>query len=340
MRSLLLVPGIALVVVATYDTVTTTLAVGAGSGPVSGFVSRWFWRLLQRLPGRCERHRMLRRGGPLTLVLTLLTWIALAWAGWALIFASPMVAASALVVGIGVDVTDQTTAWHIASLLATAHGLFLLGLGIAYLIPVASAVAEKRKLAGHISTLGTSPGEMLARCWDGKQFGDLNLHLLALVPEVALLAQRHLAYPLVHYFHSSTRVWAAAPSIAALDEALTLLWYGVAPEHRPDGVACRSARAAILELVDTLRTNFIDHIPDPPPIPDLAALAACGIPTVSQEEFERELGRLGHRRALLRAYVEHDGWSWDDVIAVAPEKDPSLDDTLDPAKESPLQPVA
>ena len=339
MRSLLLVPGVALVVVATYDTVVTTLAVGAGSGPVSGFVSRRLWLLLRRLPGAKERHRMLRRGGPATLVITLAAWFVLSWLGWALIFGSVLVAGSALVGGATLGIDPGSIPWRSAALLANLHGLFMLGLGIAYLIPVANAVAEKRKLAGHISTLGTSPAQMLSRSWDGAKFGDLNLHFLALVPEIALLAQRHLAYPLVHYFHSSTRVWAAAPSIAALDEALTLLWYGVAPEHRPDGVACRSARAAILELVDTLRTNFIDHIPDPPPPPDLSALAACGVPVVDQRRFDHEVERLATRRALLRAYVEHDGWSWDDVISAAPEEDPALDDTLDPTKESPLRRV-
>ena len=358
MRSLLLVPGLALVVAATYDTCVTTIGVGAGSGPVSGYVSMRLWRLLQRLPSRRERHRMLRRGGPLTVLLTLGTWFLLSWAGWSLIFVSStdsllflsagsdttvldrvLFAGSAVVGGVGMDVSPASAPWHLAALAANVHGLFMLGLGIAYLIPVASAVAEKRKLAGHISTLGTSPAEMLARSWDGRKFGDLNLHLLALVPELALLAQRHLAYPLVHYFHSSTRIWATAPSIAALDEALTLLWYGVAPEHRPDGVACRSARAAVLELVDTLRTNFIHHVPEPPPPPDLTRLAACGIPVVDQAEFEAEIEQLRNRRALLRAYVEHDGWTWDDVVEVAPEKDPSLDDTLDPSQESPLQPV-
>ena len=339
MRLLLLVPGIALVAVATYDTVVTTLAVGAGAGPVSGSVSRRLWLLLRRLPGHRERHRRLRRAGPATLVITLATWFFLSWVGWSLIFGSVLVAGSALVGGATLGIDPGSIPWRSAALAANLHGLFMLGLGIAYLIPVANAVAEKRTVAGHISTMGTSPAEMLSRAWDGRHFGDVNLHFLALVPELALLAQRHLAYPLVHYFHSSTRVWAAAPSVAALDEALTLLWYGVRPEHRPDGVACRTARAAVLELLETLRTNFIDHVPEPPPPPDLSALARCGIPVVSQREFEAELERLQTRRALLRAYVEHDGWSWDDVVAKAPEEDPSLDDTLDPTKEGPLQRV-
>jgi hypothetical protein len=299
---------------------------------------------------------MKRRAGTFILVITLLLWFLLAWLGWALVFASSeasaqlasgsgtsfadrILFAGQTLVGGASDLAAGSGGWRVAALAATAHGLFLASLSIAYLIPVVSAVAEKRKLAGHIATLGRSPDEIVVRAWNGRDFGDLNLHLVNLVPEITLLAQRHLAYPLVHHFHSSARYWACAPAVAALDEAMTMLSYGVPREHRPDAVALRTARAAVLELLETLQEEFLDNVPDPPPPPDLEVLREYGVPVHDDGRFQDRLDVLAPRRALLRAMVEQDGWAWDEVAEGDPTRDPSLDDTFDPAQESPLRPV-
>lgn len=353
----LLVGGLALVLLATYDTTATVLAVSSSAGPVSGWLSRRVWRLVLALPRQHLRHRVLRRIGPLTLLLTLAVWLALAWAGWACVLASSTASvrlaaghgaaplgerilfAGASIIGRVQWTEPGSGVWRVVALAASLHGIFMLSLSVSYLVPVASAVAEKRKLAGHISTLGTSPVEIVLQAWNGRDFGELHQHLIALVPDVSLLAQRHLAYPLVHYFHSSARVWAAAPALAGLDDALTLLWYGVEPDRRPDAVALRTLRTAILELLDTLRADFLRTLPEAPPAPDLGAVRRGGVPVVDDAAFREDVETLSRRRALLRALVEHDGWQWDDVVMANPDSEPTVDDDIDPSDEAPLRKV-
>ena len=347
--SLNVAAGTLLVVISTYDVAATVLGVSRGAGPVSGRMSFWLWRFMQRLAGGRPQHRLLASAGTMILVATMLLWFLVAWAGWALILGSAtqdtfgerlLEAGTILLGGLGGHTTGMADGWRVVSLIATAHGLFLASLTIAYLIPVIAAVTEKRQLAGHVSTLGASPPEIVTRAWNGNGFGHLELLLINLVPEISLLAQRHMAYPLVHYFHSTVRYRAAAPTLAALDEALLMLEHGVVPHRQPDMVAVRTARAAILELLETLQHDFLRTSADPPPVPDLRCLQDAGVPTVDQADFAKAVEEQSQRRAMLRAMVEHDGWCWDHVADPDPPADPSLDDSFNPADERPLEPVS
>ena len=345
--SLNVAAGTLFVLISTYDVAATVLGVSRGAGPVSGRMSFWLWRGMRRLAAGRPQHRLLASAGTTITVSTMLLWFLVAWAGWALILGSAttdtfgerlLEAGTILLGGLGGDNTGMADGWRVVSLIATAHGLFLASLTIAYLIPVVAAVTEKRQLAGHISTLGVTPPEIVTRAWNGKGFGHLEMLLINLVPEISLLAQRHMAYPLVHYFHSAVRYRAAAPTVAALDEALAMIELGVQRDVRPDMVAVRTARAAIGELLETLENDFLHAAETPPPVPELACLVDAGIPTVPQEEFAAAMEEESYRRALLLAMVEHDGWCWDHVAE--PER-PGSDEaeTFNPADEKPLQPV-
>lgn len=344
----LTVVGMAAVTVAMYDVVVTALAVSRGPGPFSGRLSLLAWNVARR---RRQSHRVMRRMGTVLLVGTLLTWIGTVMLGWTLVFCGAPGAVhddhgrpasttsrvyftgSALLGRVGTEYAPGGNVWQLYALAAGANGLILAGLGIAYLIPVVDAVTSKRKLAGWICTLGVTPHQILRTAWNGQGFGQLDLQLVGMTPDVALLGQRLLAYPLVHYFHSSERFRAAAPSLAALDESLTLLRYGVAPEARPDAVTLHAVRAAIAELLDTIEKNFLRaDIPEAPPAPGLRLLADAGVPVVDDDEFRSAVDALAHRRALLRALVEHDGWDWDVVYQPDLGLRLGLDDTWDVLK--------
>ena len=53
--------------------------------------------------------------------------------------------------------------------------------------------------------LGERPDDALITAWDGTTFGFLPHHLITLGPEMDLLSQRHLAYPVLHFFRSGER---------------------------------------------------------------------------------------------------------------------------------------
>ncbi|WP_200892537.1 two pore domain potassium channel family protein [Aliterella atlantica] len=284
---------------------------------------------------RCaSSHQLISLTGLGILLSTTVLWIGLVWVGWTLIFSANEQAVvdansgkpadmlariyftgyTLFTLGLG-DYKPQGAVWQAATAIAAGSGFFLVSLIITYLVPVISAATQKRQLAGYISSLGKTPTDIILTAWNGKNFGLLEQHLLSLTPMILLNGQRHLTYPVLHYFHSASRYTAATLSIAVLDETLTLLKYGVKPTNQIDAVTLYAVRQAMLVFLDTLISDFIEPDTFAPPMPTLDRLRASGVPTVSDEEFDYALANLSKRRRLLLALVKSHGWNWDDVYS-------------------------
>lgn len=118
---------------------------------------------------------------------------------------------------------------------------------------------------------------------------------------------------MLYYFHSIHRARAICLSVAILDEAMTILKYGVAEPTRPDISALGSARRASTAFLTTMRSAFIRPAPEAPPLPSLESLREAGNPTASDRDFVEATKHLSVRRKLLLALVHNDGWNWQDV---------------------------
>jgi hypothetical protein len=350
---LLLAPlGLALVATALVDVLSTTIAVNRGAGPVTGRLAHALWTRVLVRHRRRTSHQLIWYGGISVVLGTLATWLVLTVVGWVLVFAAGDGAVVHVADDAAASLADRAYfagysvftlgngdlrpngAWaQLATTAAAASGLFLASLAVSYIIPVVAAAGEKRQVAGYISSIGESPDELLLGAWDGQSFGRLDDHLIALTPMVGLAGQRYLSYPTLHYFHSTERLGALAPSVAALDESMTMLAHGVAPEVRPDAVALRPARGAVLELLETLHRAFIEPAEQVPPVPSLARLRQAGIPTVTDAEFAEAVAGVEKRRRLLLALVEADGWVWEAVVAPGGPQDPTVEDTIEPGRE-------
>lgn len=342
--------GGAIVLGVLYDVGATTISLSAVRGPVSGRLSALVWVLGNR--SRSRRRRLQRITGPLLLVTILIGWFVGLTAGWTLVFsadgaltstATPEQQTSRVrwidalffvfgrLVGTGSsNLEPDEAAWSTALALLTLSGVILLTLVIAWILPVVAAVVQKRALASKISALGGSPQGIICQSWNGRDFGDLHLHLLPMIGELTILAQRHLAYPVIHYFHSSDERTAIGPRLAALDEAITLIAAGHLDDaERETGLdvsATRPLRQAISDYLSTLEYVFIQPSSTVPDLPAFDRLVAEGMvdgDTVHAELAERAEA-IETRRALLRGYVEHDGWRWSSVSrdVDAEEEDP------------------
>jgi hypothetical protein len=146
--------------------------------------------------------------------------------------------------------------------------------------------------------------------WDGDSFAGLEPKLETFGAELDRIAQDHLAYPVLHYYHSRRPEHAEALALAIFDEALTILRFGVPEEDRPSLVLLRSARAASRNYLDTLQETFDLPAEDPPPKPRLDRLREAGIPTVTDEAFEDALADVSDRRRRLLGVVEADAREW------------------------------
>lgn len=352
----LFVLGAALVLVTLYDLAATTISLSSARGPLASRLSAVVWGMARRTSGtRIESVQ--RAAGPVLLLAILMGWLVTLTLGWTMLFSvgdalestaeaqqqgSSIRGVDAVffvfgnLIGRGSSSLSPTEAWwSTLEALMSLTGVALLTLAIAWILPVVAAVVQKRALAAQISSLGGTPQEIVTRGWNGRTLGDLNLQLLPLIPEVALLAQRHLAYPVIHYFHSAAQRTAIGPRLAALDEALTLI--DAAGLDAPDTVrdtnldtsTTEPLRQAISDYLATLETVFIRADHDAPPPPDPTPLVDAGVVDGSglRDAVAERCDQLRNRRSLLAGYVRHDGWSWEDIATSRDARDERPDET-------------
>lgn len=328
-EALWLIPGVLLLLTVTIDALWTTLWVDGGAGPVASRLTTWAWRGVLAAVGR-HHHRSLSLFGPTIVATVVVTWVLLLWAGWVFVFAADtgallstrdhatpagwggrifFVAYSMFTMGNG-DFAPQGTLWQVIASLATGSGFFLASLVISYLLSVLGAVVSKRAFASGVTGLGLSPAAFLASGWGGRDFRSLDLPLSALTTQLANLSEQYLSYPVLQYYHAARPEKSPAIGIVVLDEALTMLRYGIPETIRPNPAVLRSARASVASFLETLGPAFITAAERVPQAPDLEALRERGVPTVSSGEFSEAVERLSERRRKLLGMLRNDGWTW------------------------------
>lgn len=327
--ALLMITGLLVIAAVFVDAVMTTLGVSVGAGPLTSVLLGRCWRLLMRLHRKDSTSPLLAAAGPVFVFAALLVWVLVLWAGWTLVFASsdavvsmssgePADAAglvfftgfAIITLGTG-NYTLTSDVWGTVTALASFTGFFLVTLSIAYLISVLTAVVARRALAMQINALGQSPTEIVRLGWDGERFTDqFQSQLVGLIPVVTVSAEQHLAYPVLHYFHSTTGGLAAPLAVANLDEALLLLSEVVEPAHRPDRSSTAPLRFALERYLSTAANTSWTPDVDLPPGPLLSDLEDAGVPVLGEAALEDALARHSERRATLHQLVTGDGWSW------------------------------
>lgn len=327
MTALLATIGGGLVVLTLFDVAWTTTSAGSGAGPMTRRLGDGLWMVALGLHRKRASQAPLSVAGVVVVFTVLGAWVALVTAGWVLVFSSDEGAVREAVTGVPGDLvariyfTGYTVftlgigdfrpgdgVWQIATVLAAGTGLVLVTLSITYLVPVVSAVAQRRQLAGYIWSLGSSPQEILLRSWTGTGFGPLPQHLMSITPLVHGARHRHLTYPVLHYFHTADRDSAPPPNIANLSQALHLLRHGVAPDARPSDGAIAPLDAAIGSLLSAVGAADVPTAPSPLPLPALDPLRDAGIPVVDGATYEATGPISERRRALLAALLVDDGW--------------------------------
>ena len=332
MRLWLLLPGLLVLGLALYDALYTT--VGRGGGPLTKRLSRAAWRFTQSEFGQRVSGYFFSQLGVVVLLLAIFVWTVLLWAGWSLVFMASegaIVGASSgepagawsrvyftgytlVTLGLG-DYQPAGSVWQMLTTTASLSGLVVLSLAISYVLPVLQAAVARRATAAAVWGMGETPEEIVRTMWDGDGCDAFEQHLIGLTPVLTTLAQQHLAYPVLHHFRGDRRREALAPSLAALDEALTVTEHGLGGDCLSSG-AFHPVRSAIDTLLDRLEEQSVDPASEPPRPPSLDGLRRDGYPVCSDESFREALREdvCDRRRRLLVALVEGEGWSWDTVL--------------------------
>ena len=318
-----------LVIVAVgFDAISTTLSVGAAAGPITSRICAGWWSLARRL-ARGPTSPVVVSTGPVVVLLTIGVWLALLWGGWTLVFSADpdavissasrepaggwtrvyYAAFTTFTLGVG-DYIPNGEVWQILTGVAVLTGLGLTTLAITYLVPVVSAVTARRVQASTIAGLGATPQDIVVSAYRDERFPFLDHRLPQLADSILLTAERHLTYPVLHYFHSAERRADLRVQLVALDEAVSILQHGVDPRVAPHPASLDSARHAIQQVIRRATSEPTDSPPPAPP--DLAPLRDAGIATVDDDTFARRLDELGEHRRRLASFSRVSLFAWPD----------------------------
>lgn len=276
-----------------------------------------------------HKPRLLNFAGLAVVCLTLLQWVLLVWTAFTLIAASDqasflnaqtkvpaslpekiyVVGYSLATLGNG-DYVGGTPTWKVFIAFMAFIGITVLTVMITYLVQVLSVVTTKRIFSSTVSSLGKTPEELLLNAWNGQNFSSLNHHLLHLGNQITTLAEKHLAYPVIHYYYSDAPDKSLPVTIAVLDEALTILYSSISKEHWPDHLILQSTRNSIGSFLDTLKSNFVGASEMPPPAPLLRKLGEKNVPINETERASIANDDLQQRRKLLFGLLQDEGREW------------------------------
>jgi hypothetical protein len=334
MTAILVPAGLALVAAAVLDAVVTTLAAGGGGGPITTRLASLTWRVL-RATARGPLHGLLRFGGVVVLLTTVLTWVVLLWAGWTVVFISTEAAVVAstsgepagiaarvyyagfvvFTLGVG-DFVPGGGLWQVLTAVAAFVGLFIVTLSITYLVSVVSAAVSRRALAREITLYGETGEQIVRAHWDGDRLSQqLPSTIQTLTSQLLQVTQQHLAYPVLHHFHAADHRSAAPRALAALDDALVIVSEALPPAQRPGPDTILRLRQALEHYAETVGGST-DTSDGRPPWPAVDLLRRAGVPTLPADEFAAAAAEHRARRARLHQLVRADAWDWPTSTAV------------------------
>jgi hypothetical protein len=323
--------GGALLILTLFDIVWTTLGTH-GSGPVTGRITSGLWKLCVSLHRRRPAHHLLSFLGSVLLVLVVICWTLMAWLGWFVIFSGDPRSVVSMRTGEPASVEERINfvgaslfsssspgyiangpEWRLASTINSAGGFASITLGITFLLQVLSAVVLKRSLAAYISDCGGTATEILIRSWDGERIAGLDGHLTGITTMLHSVTEQHLAFPILHYFHSEGPRTASSVRLAALYEMTVILHEGLVPRMRLLRISTQPLGEALTGYCRVMGETFVTEAEHSPPPPSLEPLRDIGIELLSDEEFAQRLEHVSRNRRFFLGLVRDDGWTWDEV---------------------------
>lgn len=332
MNYFILITGAIILCLVLFDISVTTLA-PRGTGFITRRLRVEIWRLFYWISGGDGTKKILNYAGLFTITAWLFGWILMLWVGNSLIFISDedsiisdktgisatlpekvyFVGYVLSTMGLG-DFKPNGNGWQIYTSIISFSGFAIMTLGITYLVPVLSAEMGKRQTSIYMHSLGTDPNNILINSWDGEGFTRLSKHFTKISDNIIEQSQNHLAYPILHNFHSNLRRESIYITLSALDEALTILLLYIPDDIKPHKHDIYPLRYAITDYLYTLQNAFISSSENEPGPLQLDRLKKHGIPLKEEDEnIKMQLQNLNLRRRLLLGMMENDGWEWESI---------------------------
>lgn len=330
--AILMIIGIILYITIVLDILQTTLSMQGGGWLTSKF-SHQFWEFLLVISGRNGKSKILAHGGYFLLISIVLIWVLFLWISlvcilysqpgaiidsttkaaaniWQIIYYSGFTLST---LGMG-DYVASGDVWRLLTSIYSFTGLILLTMSVTYFIPVLSAVIDQRKLGITLSTLGSSPEEIVLTSWNGKDFEPLIKKVDDLSNSIIKYSQQHRAYPVIHYFHNSKEKNAIILQLARLYEALVIILNEVPENKRPEYQKIKPLVIAYDNYFEVL--SEVTHMTlekSGPPFPGIKKLLDAELIINLKKDYSSN--QIEQNRRTFKTLVRQDGWNWNLVDA-------------------------
>lgn len=224
-----------------WDQFVTVFSTG-GAGPLSRLAFRGIWKLLLSVHRHRPIHAALKFAGPAMILLSIVSWYLLLGLAVFLVFiaypgsvidgttSAPANLIETLYftnttissLGYG-DWVPSGPPWTFISTLATLAATIVLTVSLSYVLSVVSAAIQRRSLATSIFAMGSSEEEIIQNANLTDSQGSLKNYLLDLSSTIDLQGLRHLAFPVLKYFHATQAELSPARGLLLLGDTVFLL---------------------------------------------------------------------------------------------------------------------
>ncbi|MDO1449854.1 hypothetical protein Q0590_26480 [Rhodocytophaga aerolata] len=212
------------------------------------------------------------------------------------------------------DYKTTSNAWRMFTVFLLFTGFMFITTAVTYMLPILSADVFKKKVSKKIYLLGRDPQEILLNHWQKGSFKRLESNFSDLSDMILTHRQQLLAYPILYSFHNSHPQNSSSLSIAAPDEALTILLVHVPEENRPSNQVIGHLRKVIASFLNVLDKNFIKKTKTEISLPQIERLQEAGIPLIKEDHQIREsYKKISRRRHLIGIMLNNEGWNFSDI---------------------------
>lgn len=323
---LLILTAAVLVTFVLWDVFVTIFSL-SGAGPLTSRWTRVVWSALLFVHRRRPIHRLLSVAGPAMLFSTIIIWYALLGAALLMaVMAHPdsvinnntgesvgaveklyFVTTTISSLGYG-DLVPSRLPWTVVCTTASFLATVVLTVSLSYVLSVLAASIERRSLAQGIYGLGSTAPEIIDNARLHVSKDSMKEYVAGLCSGVSSQAMKHLAYPVLEYFHTPKPERSASRAVLLLSDAVFLMKLLPKNQQPPIGLI-RLANSSLDSYVVLARSGFGTSLPESQGLGHLREAARqLELREGGAVDFNRALAEYLPRRQQLVEICQGDGW--------------------------------
>ena len=238
-----------------------------GAGPITKVLANFIWAFMKKID---KDNKVMMLSGPIILLINLIVWVMFLWIGWGFVFLSFPAGLVNTIGDFEVSIVDYfyysgyviftlgsgelapvSGSLKLLSAFTSGLGVVFLTLSVSYILSIIDGVVQERSIGRQISSLGSTPEEIVLNMWSGESFYNIDNILNNITVGIDDITFKERAYPLLHFYHARNKYNSLTYNVPILDDVLTILEYWVKGDFNFNLLSIRQLRSAITLYLDS-----------------------------------------------------------------------------------------